>query len=150
MGKCNITIRHAEEKSGAFRLTFNYQTEEKPASFRFAMANKTEGGEYNFSNALYCDLAFDEVSQVMSVIRGDSEVINGGKPLSFDGGKTLFMFKHIIGEKTSDSGFALGICRKDGDKVEQSQILLKLHEANGVLDILSSSMFFLAFVPSVN
>lgn len=146
MGKAKIEFLHPKEdgSGSSMSVEMHYQTDERPGFLRLRFA-KQNGTAFDGENGISCDLDFDATSMVMQVLNGNDEKVNGGKPLALSDG-LMFAMKSVH----EPDGFAFAAVRKFGTETRNVNIVLKPHEAQGLLCALEHAMFFISFIKGVN
>lgn len=144
MSKARLAISHREDDGSGCLLSveFHYQTDERPAYLRFSFANQKDEG-FDSANPIVCDLGFDPLMRMLTVLRGEAETPNGGKPLQSAGGAKVAI-RGLEGGR-----FALAAMDDRGFSPVRSQILLERHEATGLRVSIESSMFFFSFIRGI-
>ena len=106
---------------------------------------------FDWTEAITVKLAFDDLTKMQQVFRGECESINDDHGLwhRTAKGNTKITLRHIIDPVC---GYAFDVCHvpSDGGDERQWKILLTPAEALGISEVVSGSMVYVAFgVPTV-
>ena len=101
---------------------------------------------FDWDNAITVKLDFNDLTQILQVLRGETESINEGKGLYHRSprGLTGIRFSHMVDPV---SGYALDISRKSGKEGEETRahFLFNSAEALGICEAFASSLYLVAF-----
>ena len=101
---------------------------------------------YDWEHALTVKLDFNDLTQVLQVLRGETESINEGKGLYHRSprGVTNIRLSHLVDPV---SGYALDISRRSGKEGEETRahFLFNSAEALGICEAITGAMYIVAF-----
>ena len=101
---------------------------------------------FDWENAITVKLDFNDLTQILQVLRGETESINEGKGLYHRSprGATGIRFYHLIDPVP---GYALDISRKAGKEGEETRahFLFSPAEALGICEAIAGSLYIVAF-----
>ena len=101
---------------------------------------------FDWENAITVKLDFNDLTQVLQVLRGETESINDCKGLYHRSprGVTGIRFSHLIDPV---SGYSLDISRKTGKEGEETRahFLFNPAEALGICEAIAGAMYIVAF-----
>ena len=101
---------------------------------------------FDWENAITVKLDFNDLTQILQVLRGETESINEGKGLYHRSplGMTGIRFSHMVDQV---SGYALDVSRKAGKDGEEirAHFLFNSAEALGICEAVTGAMYIVAF-----
>lgn len=101
---------------------------------------------FDWTDAITVKLAFDDLTKMQQVFRGECESINGDHGLwhRTAKGNTEITLRHIVDPVC---GYAFDVCHVPSDVGDERQwkILLQPSEALGISEVISGSMYLVAF-----
>lgn len=106
---------------------------------------------FDWDGAITVKLAFDDLTKIQQVFRGECESINGDHGLWHRTamGNTKIVLRHIV-DPVPGYTFEVFFCPADGGEERRWLFLLQPSEALGISEVISGSMYLVAFgVPEV-
>ena len=106
---------------------------------------------FDWDGAITVKLAFDDLTKIQQVFRGECESINGDHGLWHRTamGNTKIVLRHLI-DPVPGYAFEVFFCPADGGEERRWLFLLQPSEALGISEVISGSMYLVAFgVPEV-
>ena len=102
---------------------------------------------FDWENAMTVKLDFNDLTQILQVLRGECESVNGDKGLYHRApcGCTSIKFRHLV---DPISGYSLEVYRSkrnDGKEDSHACILFNPAEALGICEAIAGSMYLVAF-----
>lgn len=156
-------LYHANAKGtgSALKMSLHPAHDDKSGSIWLAIASQMTIGSrengspvyprFDWENAICVKLDFNDLCQILQVLRGESESIASGKGLfhSSSRGVTRILFRHLI-EPTV--GYSLEIYRTPRDSKDETRahFFVTSAEAGGILDAIAGVMGVVVFgIPMV-
>ena len=101
---------------------------------------------FDWENAMTVKLDFNDLTQILQVLRGETESINEGKGLYHRSplGLTGIRFSHMVDPV---SGYALDVSRRASKEGEETRahFLFNSAEALGICEAITGAMYIVAF-----
>ena len=101
---------------------------------------------FDWENAICAKLDFNDLTQILQVLRGETESINEGKGLYHRSplGMTGIRFSHVVDQVT---GYALDVSRRASKEGEETRahFLFNSAEALGICEAITGAMYIIAF-----
>ena len=155
----NLCFYHANGKGTGSAMKMNLRPAQGNVDgcIMLTMANQMTVGDrrgatptfatFDWENAICIKLDFNDLTQILMVLRGASENISDGKGLYHRSarGATSIRLSHLVAPV---AGYVLDLCRKTFDKGEEesrARILLNPAEALGVCEAISGSLYLVGF-----
>jgi len=155
----NLIFYHANPKGtgSAVKMNLHPAHDDVDGCVMLTMANQMTVGDrrgpnptysrFDWEGAMCVKLDFNDLTQILQVLRGECESINEGKGLYHvsSRGSASIRLCHLVDPV---SGYMLDICRKPvggGDVESRARMLLSPAEALGLCETIAGSLYLVSF-----
>lgn len=153
-----FALYHASPKGigGALKMALHPAHDAVDGSIWVTLANQLTIGDrrgpnpiyprFDWENSISIKLDFNDLCQLLQVLRGECEAINDGKGLyhSSASGTTRIVFRHLI-EPVSCYSLEVYRSPRNGGEDQNAHFTFSACEAGGICDAIADSMGVIAF-----